>query len=156
MNISNVNLNFCTDYDLRNWLINGFNADTIKSVERIAQQITEHGKDDKLTSNQFRNIFGEVKTIQIMKSDTTEVYKKKKTKIVLLNPKIKYSSSKKPSNFPPPFADLLCKALDIILYEIEKSQNDSKLLDTLFNQFVNFLEAILAYHKSLDKSFDKN
>ena len=125
------------DFDSK-WITDGLNNEAVIWIEKCAKNLT---KDKKLTTSQFRNIFGEIRSIQQIPETNKQ---KKKNRIVLLKPKIAYAQ-KKGSGFPEEFKKTLDRALELVI-----NASDEKF-NTNFNNFVDFVEALLAYHKAHDK-----
>ncbi len=85
-----------------------------------------------LTKSQIRNIFGTVRQIQM--NWTGEAQKAASYRqLLMLKPKINYQAAR--TREVKPLADVLDKAIDYV----EDSQ-------VRFGRFVDFFEAILAYH----------
>ncbi len=81
-----------------------------------------------LTTSQIRNIYGAVKKMQMKGELDTH-------KLLMLKPKLAYAA-KRHGGGVGTLKDVLTQAIDLV-------GNDS----TKFNRFVDFFEAILAYHK---------
>ena len=85
-----------------------------------------------MTKSQIRNIFGTVRQIQM--NWTGEVQKAASyRRLLMLKPKIKYQAAR--TREVKPLADVLDKAIDYV--------GDDRVR---FGRFVDFFEAILAYH----------
>ena len=85
-----------------------------------------------LTKSQIRNIFGTVRQIQM--NWTGEAQKATSYRqLLMLKPKINYQAAR--TREVKPLADVLDKAIDYV--------EDSRVR---FGRFVDFFEAILAYH----------
>ncbi|MCS6804231.1 MAG: type III-A CRISPR-associated protein Csm2 [Acidobacteriota bacterium] len=82
-----------------------------------------------LTTNQIRNIYGTVKQMEMRGFDANE--------FVLLKPKLAYAAARANSNGARELKDVLSWAIDEV-------GND----ETKFARFVDFFEAVLAYHKA--------
>lgn len=91
-------------------------------------------RERDLTTSQIRNIFGEVKKIEM---DWQRNPEGSWVRLQLLRPKLAYAARK--ADKPGAFAlkEMLSEA---ILHVNGKAEN--------FERFVNFFEAILAYHKA--------
>lgn len=86
----------------------------------------------KLTTNQLRKFFGEVKRQQMSGYD--------KTDFVLLKPKLAYAVGRtKGKSKITDFYDVMCAAID--------SVTDKKS----FKNFIQFFEAVVAYHKAAEE-----
>ena len=96
----------------------------VKEAEQQGQQLARN-----LTTSQIRNIYGAVKKMQ-MKGGELDTHK-----LLMLKPKLAYAA-KRHGGGVDTLKDVLTQAIDLV-------GNDSKK----FNRFVDFFEAILAYHK---------
>lgn len=114
-----------------------------KQVDKEAVDFTEQfGKylaDQRFTNSQIRNIFGEIKRLQMKKWDQTV-----ESTLLLLKPKLAYSAKRQmgrqAENAAIELKDFLCKGIDVVV--------DSQDQQTSFEHFANIFEAILAYHKA--------
>ena len=126
-----------------------FNDDTIRFAEEFGKRLCALGPNnrpgnDALTTSQIRNYFGEVKGIQakIRKED----FNKHKVSFLLLKPKLAYAEARAKSKgrggstMLSHFRAIMDKAHDAVLSS-KSNQKES------FQRFVDFLEAVLAYHK---------
>ena len=104
--------------------------------EILVKKAEERGKQlaKILTKSQIRNIYGAVKKIQMRGELDTH-------KLLMLKPKLAYAAKRheRQSKGIHILKDDLIQAIDLV-------GNDSKK----FNRFVDFFEAILAYHKFYD------
>jgi CRISPR-associated protein Csm2 len=96
----------------------------VKEAEQRGKQLARD-----LTTSQIRNIYGAVKKMQ-MKGELDS------HKLLMLKPKLAYAA-KRHGGGVNTLKDVLTQAIDLV-------GNDSKN----FNRFVDFFEAILAYHKA--------
>lgn len=96
----------------------------VKEAEKFGKQLARN-----LTTSQIRNIYGAVKKMQ-MKGGELDTHK-----LLMLKPKLAYAA-KRHGGGVETLKDVLIQAIDFV-------ENDSKK----FNRFVDFFEAILAYHK---------
>ena len=99
----------------------------VKEAEQLGKQLARN-----LTTSQIRNIYGAVKKMQMKGEFDTH-------KLAMLKPKLAYAAKRheRQSRGINTLKDVLTQAIDHV-------ENDSKK----FNRFVDFFEAILAYHKS--------
>lgn len=109
---------------------------------QLARLIGERIKSD-VTTSQVRNIFGPVRQIQLRwRADTPqEEAEQAFRQVMLLRPKLAYQAKRMNK---PGFYDLE-KILGAAIDEIGKAQ-DLKERYARFRRFVEFFEAILAYH----------
>ena len=98
----------------------------VKEAEQRGQQLKNQG----LTTSQIRNIYGAVKKMQ-MKGGELDTHK-----LLMLKPKLAYAA-KRHGGGVDTLKDVLTQAIDHV-----GTDKDN------FNRFVDFFEAILAYHKA--------
>ena len=96
----------------------------VKEAEQRGQQLARN-----LTTSQIRNIYSAVKKMQMKSELDTH-------KLLMLKPKLAYAA-KRHGGGVDTLKDVLTQAIDLV-------GNDSKK----FNRFVDFFEAILAYHRA--------
>ena len=99
----------------------------VKQAEQLGERLARN-----LTTSQIRNIYGAVKKMQ-MKGGELDTHK-----LLMLKPKLAYAA-KRHGGGVETLKDVLTQAIDLV-------EDDSKN----FNRFVDFFEAILAYHKFYD------
>ena len=105
----------------------------VETAEQFARELSEIKRDrDKLSTSQIRNIYGAVKKMQ-MKGGELDTHK-----LLMLKPKFAYAA-KRHGRGTEKLKDILTEGIDLV-------KNDQKN----FNRFVDFFEAILAYHKFYD------
>lgn len=110
----------------------------------LVKKANELGKDlaeKRLTTNQIRALFGEVRHIQgqLSTGDQTRALRK----LILLKPKMAYRARRERGRGVEELASVLDPAIDIVVNE-----RDEEAQRQHFQRFVDFFEAILAYHKS--------
>lgn len=114
----------------------------VKTLVLWAQTVGEGLKNERLTTSQVRGFFGEVRQIEAMLGPNPqtiqgEAYKK----LVLLKPKLMYQAQRqreqRRNEAMGRLADLLTRAIDMVSNDVSR-----------FRNFVDFFEAILAYHKA--------
>ncbi len=111
----------------KEWIEKEANEDMVKYSESAGKFMAKN----KLTNSKIRNIYGEVKRIQMGK------YDKERVSFLLLRPKVAYALAREPEN----------NGLALFKRVFDEASNcvtDQKS----FNNFCNFFEAILAYHKA--------
>ncbi|MGB9665661.1 MAG: type III-A CRISPR-associated protein Csm2, partial [Ignavibacteria bacterium] len=86
-----------------------------------------------LSTSQIRNVYGEVMRLKMKGFNPDE--------LVLLKPRLAYSTERKGTDGSKKFREVIEKALDKVIFTKEKQQE-------YFQNFANFFEAILAYHRS--------
>lgn len=107
-----------------------------------AQQIGE-AVARQLTTSQIRNIFGEVRRIEMywradQPADDETAYRQ----VVLLQPKLAYQAKRERGRGVEELQGVLSPCIDVI----RKARKEERRL--FFQRFVDFFEAILAYHKA--------
>lgn len=95
----------------------------VKEAEQLGKQLARN-----LTTSQIRNIYGAVKKMQMKGKPDTH-------KLLMLKPKLAYAA-KRHGRGVDMLKDVLTQAIDHVGDDQQK-----------FNRFVDFFEAILAYHK---------
>lgn len=111
------------------WIIDGINQHTVDFAEKLGQFLSKNG----LTTSQIRNVFGEIKRIQI------KGFEKEKSSFVLLKPKMAYAAARV-DKFKSAGINELKKAFDQAHSNVTNHKS--------YQNFVDFFEAILAYHKA--------
>ena len=105
-----------------------------------AEELGKQLQKERLTTNQIRAIFGEVRQIE---SEWGIARDRAVRKLILLKPKMAYRARKEHSRAVENLVKVLDPALDVVINEKNQS-----LQDKYFENFVDFFEAILAYHKA--------
>ncbi len=129
-----------TPADLHTIIVDPDGAETL--VKR-ADELGKSLKDMQLSTSQIRALFGEVRQIQAQWSMGEEQRKRASRRLVLLKPKMAYRARKERGKA---VADLVA-VLDPAIDEVIKEKNLDKQRER-FQRFVEFFEAILAYHKA--------
>lgn len=117
------------------WITTEITEDCIRFTESFGSFLAKKG----FSSSQFRNVYGEIKRIQFKGFGTN------KTDFLLLKPKLAYASSRasdyKKKEAATQFERLIAKAHTAVAVG---TNEDLKR----FENFCDFVEAILAYHKA--------
>jgi CRISPR-associated protein Csm2 len=113
----------------REWITKELDDDAIKFTDDFGKFLSR-----PLSTSQIRNIYGELKRIQM------KGFAKEKTKFLLLKPKLAYATARSWSL--EPLTDVLNAAFDSI------DKKDMEKGEKQFANFMDFIEAILAYHKA--------
>jgi len=108
----------------------------------IADQVGQDLKTQSLTTSQIRSLFGEVRQIQGEWS-MEEGRERALRRLILLKPKMAYRARKERGMAVKALVDILNPALDAVVDEKEPDRQSEN-----FTRFVEFFEAILAYHKA--------
>ena len=108
-----------------------------------AKQVGEEAVTRKLTTSQIRSVFGEVRRIEMNWTvDSGQEAEDAYRDVILLQPKLAYQASRTSAAG----VKMLESVLDPCIVEIRHaSQTDRR---AYFVRFVEFFEAILAYHRA--------
>lgn len=115
--------------------------------ERYTEAFGKWLADNKLTTNQIRNVFGEVRRIQM--KGTTRTFD---SELLLLKPKLAYAKARKSQSgkgaekSAEALQKVLSAGIDAIFFVGHKDRPQEKF--DRFENFVNFFEAVLAYHRA--------
>jgi len=115
-------------------------------TETLVKRADELGKDltnARLTTSQIRALFGEVRQIEAQWGMSADQRQRAQRRLVLLKPKMAYRARKERGKGVQELIDVLDPAVDLVIKE-----PDIKKQDGHFQRFVEFFEAILAYHKA--------
>ena len=120
------------------WIQSGLNTEAIKFAEELGESLAQ-----TLSTSQIRNVFGEVRRIQ-QKGITNSF----DSEVLLLKPKLSYAraraSGKTGADAARDLESVLSSAIDAIFQNaINPEQKFQR-----FENFANFFEAILAYHRA--------
>jgi CRISPR-associated protein Csm2 len=115
------------------WIKEGLSEKSIDFANFFAKTILAPGKDG-ISTSQFRNIYGELKRIQLkgLQSERTSFH--------LLLPKIAYAVKRNETNGGRKFNDLIKEAHKEV--KVDEAGAESR-----FKNFCDLIEALLAYHK---------
>jgi CRISPR-associated protein Csm2 len=117
--------------EIQNWIKNGINKQTVVYAEGMGKKLKEEG----LTTSQIRNVFGEMRKIQM------NGFEKEVPNFLLLRPKLAYAAKRQSAKGMDAFYELFCIAYDAVEPE------DKLKAATQFDQLLQVMEAVLAYHK---------
>ena len=114
-------------------------------TETLVREADKLGKDlanNRLTTNQIRALFGEVRQIEAQWQMGEEQQRKAERRLILLKPKMAYRAKRERGRGVKELVSVLEPAIDLVIAEKGQKKQDN------FQRFVDFFEAILAYHKS--------
>ena len=118
------------------WVKEGLDTEAILFAEEFGKHLSPQGLGrDALTTSQIRNVYGEVQRMKMKGFNKSE--------LLLLKPRLAYLTERKGTTGSKDFRKVIEAALD----EVLNSSNDQDI-EFRFNNFTNFFEAILAYHRS--------
>jgi CRISPR-associated protein Csm2 len=128
------------------WIQDEIDADCIDFMEEFGLYLCDKkDKNDRfpgrnaVTTSQMRNIFSEVKRIEVKLTDK-EQWKKEKVNVLLLRPKIAYNTARVISSKRESRMIDFREVLESGLLAIDDDLNH-------FKRFSQLLEGIIAYHK---------
>lgn len=134
------------DKDLRAIITDPNGAQTlVEWADRLGKSLKEQG----LTTSQIRAIFGEVRQIQAAWQQKREQAFRR---LILLKPKMAYRARKERGKAVENLVSILIPAVDLVIQASPKpseaAPGAANNQDDNFQRFVEFFEAILAYHKA--------
>ncbi|MCS7074843.1 MAG: type III-A CRISPR-associated protein Csm2 [Bacteroidia bacterium] len=109
----------------------GINEKAVDFASKFAQFLTQGGDRIALTTSQIRNYFGEVRRIQL------KGFENNKSAFYLLKPKLAYAAARADKQAR---IHEFRKVMDLVHEHVKNVQQ--------YHNYCDFLEAILAYHKS--------
>jgi len=117
-------------------IIEGDSEKLVQVAKDIGEYLVRGEERERLSTSQIRNIFGEVKRLQMKGFSERTSHE-----LILLKPKLAYQKGRfmreKSAEKVAYLADTLTMAIDAIQGNAQR-----------FEHFVDFFEAILAYHKA--------
>lgn len=116
--------------------------DGAETLVRTADALGKDLQRQRLTTSQIRAIFGEVRQIQAEWS-IKESRRKALRKLILLKPKMAYRARRESGRAVEALREVLDPAVDLVVNEKDQEKQNEN-----FQNFVDFFEAILAYHKA--------
>lgn len=117
--------------------------DGAQTLVQYADQVGKQLKDGGLTTSQIRALFGEVRQIQAQWEMGEQQQVLARRRLTLLKPKMAYRKRRERGRGVEMLVAELEPALDVVIAE-----KDAKRQAVYFQHFVEFFEAILAYHKA--------
>lgn len=133
-----------TDFN-SDWIKTEFTDDTIRFSDWFGQELTKGGEKLRLSTSQIRNVFGEIKRIQLRVAGEASKLSANKTDFLLLKPKIAYAAARAGKTEENHGALKFKKIMTQAHNEVKLgTAGDLKR----FENFCDFIEAILAYHKA--------
>lgn len=116
----------------------------VQHANEIGRQLVGYPKkEDRLSTSQIRSLFGEVRQIEAQWSMGGDNRKKAYRRMVLLKPKMAYRAKKERKQGVQDLVEILDSALGPVIRETDETRRY-----VYFSHFVEFFEAILAYHKA--------
>lgn len=125
----------------KHWISAGIDENAVKFADQFGEHLCDlqQGRPGReaMTSSQIRNFFGEVRRIQAKVQ--VDGYDNNRTALLLLRPKLAYSQARVVSKVGRSRITVFREVMDEALIEVQNKDH--------FQNFVDFLEATLAYHK---------
>ncbi|RIK43193.1 MAG: type III-A CRISPR-associated protein Csm2 [Chloroflexi bacterium] len=118
-------------------------ADGAQTLVQYADRVGKQLKDSGLTTSQIRAVFGEVRQIQAQWQMGEQQQALARRRLTLLKPKMAYRARRERGRAVEMLVAELEPALDVVIAE-----SDAERQSVYFGHFVEFFEAILAYHKA--------
>ena len=120
------------------WITEGADKDMNDFAEESGKYMApkDERDKDKLSKSQIRNVYGEIKRIQLKGINSAEG----QSSFVLLKAKVAYAEGRNKTKGLTLFKLIFNKGWEVVA----NNGYDSKM----YNNFCNLLEAILAYHKA--------
>jgi CRISPR-associated protein Csm2 len=109
------------------WITNEANSALVTFAEKAGKFMARNG----LTNSKIRSIYGEIKRIQMSE------FEKEKSAFILLKPKVAYALGRDANN----------EGLKLFKLIFDRCSTDVTNQKS-YQNFCNFMEAILAYHKA--------
>jgi CRISPR-associated protein Csm2 len=125
-------------------------GDTIKFTLKLGEFLAKSDKDgkyfrDALTTSQLRNFFGEMKRIQMKLKSSKEGNDGDLLRdMLMLRPKLAYAEARVLKDKRGSKIKEFVKTADTLLEAVDNAEDKKKA----FDNFVNIIEAIVAYHKA--------
>jgi CRISPR-associated protein Csm2 len=117
--------------------------DGTETLVRWADDIGQGLKNHGLATNQIRSLYGEVLQIQALWGMGQDQRRQALRRLILLKPKMAYRARRERGKAVQNLVSVLEPALDLVI-----SEGDPDRQNQNFRNFVDFFEAILAYHKA--------
>lgn len=112
------------------WITSGLTKEASETCKEFAEYLNKDG----LTSTQLRNFFGMLRRIQLQ-------FDAKKSEVVLIDPKLAYNMGRNRDKKKGPIV------FYFVLHEVLKNDKINLKEKNQFDNFVNLIESIVAYHK---------
>ncbi len=115
-------------------------------AETLVKEADKLGKDlarNRLSTNQIRALFGEVRQIEAQWQMGDSQRQKAERRLILLKPKMAYRAKRERGRGVQELVSVLDPAIDLVIQEKDEGKKYAN-----FQRFVEFFEAILAYHKA--------
>ena len=108
-----------------------------KTLVEAAEKLGKEFQVGGLTTNQIRNVYGMVKQMEMQGFDLN--------RFILLKPKLAYAEARAGVKGAFQFKEVMTCAIEEVVESDDSERHKEK-----FARFIDFFEAILAYHKAAD------
>jgi len=129
--------------EISGWLKTGLNKEAILFAESFGGWLAQN----QLTTTQIRNIYGEIKRIQMRGAAEFN-----DADALLLKPKLAYararSSGQKSREALTSLAEIMNAGIDAVFDEKGEINFNAEIKFSRFDNFALFFEAVIAYHRS--------
>lgn len=136
MSNNNYDFKYQTE-DVKKWITVGIDNECIRKADELGHFL----KQNRLSTNQIRNVYSEVKRIEMKGEDNDNLI----SDLVLLKPKLAYAKARASDNTSKAL-DRLSSFLSDAIDAVVEVKNPDELYPK-FKNFTKLFEAILAYHK---------
>ena len=126
------------------WLQTGIDKEAILFAEKFGSWLAV----SKLTTTQIRNIYGEIKRIQMR-----DVNDFKDADALLLKPKLAYARARGTGSAKEALsslAEIMNAGIDAIFDDTNETNFNTEVKFARFENFAQFFEAVIAYHRAND------
>lgn len=134
-------MNFNINQFKADWISEGLDESAVQFADSFGLYLCDKKSENDrfpgrmaMTTSQIRNVFGEIKRIQ------ARGYEKEKSNFLLLRPKIAYAEARALAKSNKSRVSDFRKVLDQAHMAVKNEKQ--------FQNFVDFMEAVLAYHKA--------
>jgi len=128
-------LNKYSEGKVKEWISKDIEQETILYSEFFGR----YSVIQDLSTSQIRNVYGEVKRIQMKTGSELDLLS-----LRMLQPKLAYAAARAKKTGTNELKNVLTASIKTVLEEgIDKKERDKR-----FENFANFFESILAYHKA--------
>jgi CRISPR-associated protein Csm2 len=124
------------DSNVTSWISDGLNDE---SPILFAEFLGHYLVAKNLSTSQIRNVFGEVKRMEMSSQSGMLPY----GQFLLLKPRLTYATERKGTDGSRAFKQWMIPAIDAVI----SGKTDTEKKER-FDNFSNFFEAILAYHRA--------
>lgn len=119
------------------WVTKGIDENAVIHAKEMASELASKG----ISTSQIRNVFGEIKKIQALGAEKD----KGRSRLHMLGPKIAYAIGRMDSGRDAPKRDSFSKLLNEVEMAVGRiAETDHQ---KRFDNFVEYMEAIVAYHR---------